>query len=104
MYVDRESRREYGLAMSRSLGDWDAGKVGVIPDPIVDVVNLEDVRKGGEDEEVCTVTAEGEEECTDVSSGNHDGLEVFAVSATDGLLDYITVQNIAEHVAKGLYD
>ena len=29
MYVDRKSGREYGLAMSRSIGDWDAGKVGL---------------------------------------------------------------------------
>ena len=30
-------------------------------------------------------------------------IEVFAVSATDGLLDYVSVEIIAEHVAKGLY-
>ncbi|EEC45740.1 predicted protein [Phaeodactylum tricornutum CCAP 1055/1] len=29
-----------GLAMSRSIGDWEWGSVGVIPDPIVDVVDL----------------------------------------------------------------
>ena len=32
-----------GLAMSRSIGDWDAGRVGVIPSPIVDVVDLDQV-------------------------------------------------------------
>uniref|UniRef100_A0A7S1GLU4 PPM-type phosphatase domain-containing protein n=1 Tax=Cyclophora tenuis TaxID=216820 RepID=A0A7S1GLU4_CYCTE len=32
-----------GLAMSRSIGDWEWGDVGVIPEPLVDIVDLKDV-------------------------------------------------------------
>ncbi|EED86419.1 predicted protein, partial [Thalassiosira pseudonana CCMP1335] len=33
---------DVGLAMSRSIGDWDFSAVGVIPDPVVEVIDLND--------------------------------------------------------------
>ena len=40
-----------------------------------------------------------------VHSGDGVGdVEIFAVAATDGLLDFVTVENMARHVAKGLYE
>ena len=104
MYVDPESGREWGLAMSRSIGDWDAGEVGVIPDPIVDSLSLEDLTNTNGEEGVCVEINE-QKICSATSEEPvPDGdIEVFAVSATDGLLDYVSVEIIAEHVAKGLY-
>ena len=111
MYKDTVSGHEYGLAMSRSIGDWAAGEVGVIPDPLVDVVSLAEVVGGNDvsaaagDEQTCTVSADGEQQCLATAADVVEGdVEVFAVSATDGMLDYIGIDDIAKHVALGLYD
>ena len=102
LYADRKSGREWGLAMSRSIGDMDAGKVGVIPDPIVDVLRLEDLMSSTEGE-LCTVAADGGRECSPTKAVVNGDIEVFAASATDGLLDFVSVETVANHVAKGLY-
>ena len=112
MYRDAVTGGEYGLAMSRSIGDWAAGEVGVSPDPLVDVVDLNALVNGGgtnddgtSSEQTCAVSEDGEQEClatpTQVLEGD---LQVFAVSATDGLLDYVGIDDIAKHVALGLYE
>ena len=107
MYRDAVTGGEYGLAMSRSIGDWAAGEVGVIPDPLVDVVDLNELVKGdgGGKEQTCTVSEDGEQECLASPAEVVEGdIQVFAVSATDGLLDYVGIDDIAKHVALGLYD
>ena len=111
MYRDALTGGEYGLAMSRSIGDWAAGEVGVIPDPLVDVVGLNALVNGrGNDdgsssEQTCTVSEDGEQECLATPAEVVEGdIQVFAVSATDGLLDYVGIDDIAKHVALGLYD
>jgi serine/threonine protein phosphatase PrpC len=58
------------LAMSRSLGDRDASSSGVIPDPTVLYIDLSPL----------------------------EGQNLFVVSATDGLLDVISVPNVAKAV------
>jgi len=82
LFIDKKTDRMNGLAMSRSIGDWDAGKLGVIPDPTVAVLDIlelvGDSKLGGD-------------------------VEVFAVSATDGLLDFVDIENIAKTVAHSLY-
>ena len=62
--------------MSRSIGDWDAKRVGVTSEPIIDVVSLDTINE-------------------------HD--KVFGVSITDGMLDYISLESIATRVAYSLY-
>jgi len=109
MYRDAITGGEYGLAMSRSIGDWAAGDVGVIPDPLVDVVDLNELVSGGSsgggNEQTCTVSEDGEQECLATPAEVVEGdIQVFAVSATDGLLDYVGIDDIAKHVALGLYD
>eukprot|EP00550_Attheya_septentrionalis_P008464 CAMPEP_0198283914 /NCGR_PEP_ID=MMETSP1449-20131203/3499_1 /TAXON_ID=420275 /ORGANISM="Attheya septentrionalis, Strain CCMP2084" /LENGTH=438 /DNA_ID=CAMNT_0043980815 /DNA_START=49 /DNA_END=1365 /DNA_ORIENTATION=- len=81
IYVDPITGGRTGLAMSRSIGDWDVGKLGVIPNPIVDVVDLSNYYPGDDDEERF----------------------LFAVSATDGLMDYVEAPIIAQHVATHLF-
>lgn len=79
---------QLALAMSRSLGDPEANLVGVIPDPIVDVIDVEDVRRGG-------------------GGGNGGGdqvLDVFVVVASDGLFDHVREEEVVEAVAGSLYD
>jgi len=64
---------ELGLAMSRSLGDHEAKRMGVIAEPTVDVVNLTDKQL------------------------------LFAVAATDGIFDFIPIQDVADHLGRALY-
>lgn len=85
LFIDKKTDRMNGLAMSRSIGDWDAGKLGVIPDPTVAVLDIIELINSS------------------ASSGPGD-VEVFAFSATDGLLDYVELDDIAETVANSLYD
>jgi len=89
LYTDPESGLTSGLAMSRSLGDWEVGKVGVIPDPIVDIIDMENVVQ--------------ERLRKDNATSSMDDIYIFGVSATDGLLDYTTIEYVAKSLANGLY-
>jgi serine/threonine protein phosphatase PrpC len=91
VYHDRDSGAPTGLAMSRSIGDWEAGKLGVIPDPIVDVLDLKDVvaaqLDGTAKEAPEAYEIDGRGEITEMDLGGDpslDDVHIFAVSATDG--------------------
>lgn len=90
VYHDRESGAPTGLAMSRSIGDWEAGKLGVIPDPIVDVFDIDDVVKAQLDgsakdlPEYSVLNEKGEVTETIKGDAGVDDIHIFAVSATDG--------------------
>jgi serine/threonine protein phosphatase PrpC len=86
VYVDTKTGSRNGLAMSRSIGDWDAGKHGVIPNPTVDVLDIHELIQNAKD-----------------GRGGDNDVQVFAVSATDGLLDFMEIDDIAQTVAKSLY-
>lgn len=114
LYQDPTTGSTSGLAMSRSLGDWDAGDVGVVPDPTVAILNMKDMKSKvieklnsncqdkAKEVEIDPATGESSpsSECT--TFGEND-VKVFSFAATDGLLDYIPENSIAEHLAKGLY-
>jgi len=88
LYIDPETGGTNGLAMSRSIGDWAAGAKGVIPDPTVDAIDIEQLVKGGA---ACAAKVDARTGAT------------FAVSATDGLLDFMDINDIAKTVAMSLY-
>ena len=67
------------LGMSRAIGDWYHGQVGVIAEPIVDVVDLDDIIQQD-------------------SAGA--AKEFFVVSACDGLYDHRKKEFVAAHLAK----
>lgn len=75
------------LAMSRSIGDWPHGKIGVIPDPIVDVVSLDELY---------------EKELSSTLPSKED-MELFVVSSSDGLYDHRRPQFVADHIATSLF-
>lgn len=77
-------REDVGLAMSRSIGDWEWTAVGVIPDPDVQVVNLEEFW-----------------EANDVSKKD---AKVFVVLGSDGLFDARRVEFVARHLAFGFFE
>jgi serine/threonine protein phosphatase PrpC len=110
LYMDPETGTQSGLAMSRSIGDWEAGKLGVIPHPIVDVVNIpelveEQLTSAGDHCMVITMdpmdTTTISPEC--LESSDIDDVYVFAVSATDGLMDFATPELVAQTVATSLF-
>jgi len=79
---------EVALAMSRSIGDFDGKAMGVIADPIVDSLDVRALK-------VAATTATTDSTLNDV--------ELFAVSASDGLFDFIEPLAVAEILAKSLY-
>uniref|UniRef100_A0A7S2S3X0 PPM-type phosphatase domain-containing protein n=1 Tax=Eucampia antarctica TaxID=49252 RepID=A0A7S2S3X0_9STRA len=116
IYVDSYTGVQSGLAMSRSIGDWDAGNVGVIPNPIVEVLNIETLKNIQTEEDSCVAqidarTGETTMDINCITNGEEkkddnsleDDVEVFAVSATDGMLDFVNVEDIARNVAASLY-
>ena len=81
IYFDENDVARGGLAISRALGDWDLSDYGVIPDPIVDVIDLKDITGGTDDGKV----------------------QVFAVAASDGLLEFIDRSDFLCRTVEGLY-
>jgi hypothetical protein len=112
----------YGLAMSRGLGDVSA--IGVTAEPLVDVFSIADllamVRK--ELQETCrtddlsssTATSSSSETtgtCTTntgdsepVDNDDSNNIQLFVVSATDGLLDYFEPTDLARAMGASFYD
>lgn len=75
-----------GLAMSRSIGDWEHGAIGVIAEPTVEVVDINEIRTA--------------------AAGDFDfqpQVEMFVVVGSDGLFDARQPQFVANHFAKSFY-
>ena len=92
---------QFSLAMSRSLGDWAFSKYGVISKPIVDIIDLDDV-----DETMINpiIDSNVDNVDSDKSDDNDNDYHLFAVSATDGLLDYVKPNLLGEILSKALYE
>jgi serine/threonine protein phosphatase PrpC len=86
LYFDTSTGSQAGLAMSRSLGDWDAARVGVIPNPIVNVVDLQEIIHQSR------------------WSDDEDDVYIFAVSASDGMMDFVDAMTIARELVPALFD
>ena len=116
LYKDPTTGSTSGLAMSRSLGDWDAGEVGVIPDPMIDILDIAEIKKKvlenlndackdtAKEVEINPINGEPSPVVDACIAYTEKDVKVFAISATDGLLDYLPEQDIVQHVAKGLYE
>jgi serine/threonine protein phosphatase PrpC len=79
------------LAMSRSIGDVEFASVGVIPDPDITVINLQEFWS--------------EHDIVDDNDGSSTpGKKVFVVLGSDGLFDSRKVEYVAQHVAYGLFE
>ena len=107
LYTDPKTGEQIGLAMSRSIGDWDAGEVGVIPDPLVDVLDLPELVQAHLTKTkaswMMVVDEQGEmKKKNKESSTADDDLYIFAVSASDGLLDYVEPEIISKLLAQSI--
>jgi len=85
LYTDPVTGIQSGLAMSRSIGDWEVGRFGVIPDPIVDVVDIPELVQ------------------SELKKQVGDDVHIFAVSATDGIMDFISPEAIGHALALSMY-
>jgi serine/threonine protein phosphatase PrpC len=70
------------LGMSRSIGDWSHGKVGVIAEPIVDIINLDQVLS------------------STTKTKTDENIGLLVVSGSDGLFDRRRQQFVAENYSK----
>jgi serine/threonine protein phosphatase PrpC len=84
----------YSIAMSRSLGDWECSPYGKISLPDVDSVSLDWAVEEGE-RDFC---GKVHEKCPD-----RESIRVFAVAATDGLMDFVNPTDLSATVARSLY-
>lgn len=107
VYNDPTSGAPTGLAMSRSIGDWAAGEMGVIPDPIVHVLDIDTLVSaelyGLNSAGSYEVNAEGDAKGTGPGDTTDD-VYVFAVSATDGMMDYVHEDEVAKILAHALFE
>jgi serine/threonine protein phosphatase PrpC len=108
-YVDADGRPRYGLAMSRSLGDWTVQ--GVIAEPIVDVLDVSELvgqtmadyaqacadaqEEWNKSDENSNTDPTTEEEAFQCEALDPREVHLVAVSATDGLLDFLQTEQIA---------
>ena len=102
--MDQDTGFQSSLAMSRSLGDWDFSSAGVIALPTVEVLNLDQfVRRDPMSDKVecdeATTDAMKETCLSEVNSP-----KIFSVAASDGLLDFISPDELATTLAHSLYD
>jgi len=101
LYTDPDSGLQSGLAMSRSIGDWEVGRFGVIPDPIVEVIDVDQVVDNLLSRD-CQIPEE-DEAMNAACFVSSDDIHIFAVSATDGLIDFASPEVISQAVAFSLY-
>jgi len=79
--INTADGNEVGLAMSRSLGDQIGKKVGLIAEPTIDVLSIKDL----------------------VPPQKRNEVFLMAVSCSDGLLDFVSNTNVAQHLAENMY-
>lgn len=117
VYHDPRTGAPSGLAMSRSIGDWAAGKLGVIPDPIVEVLNISEIVDAemteipdtqsyilDENGDMVKTGISYDEDSRRNGSSPVDDVHIFAVSATDGMMDYLEPEDVAKVLADALFD
>jgi serine/threonine protein phosphatase PrpC len=109
LFTDPETGEEAGIAMSRSIGDRDVGKYGVIANPAMQVIDLEELihDRMTEAHEKCSNTTG--RKMTKFLMGDHaeqdapiDDVHIFVVSASDGMMDVLNAKGIARFLVPSL--
>lgn len=93
----RPGKASATLSMSRSIGDWQFTALGVIPDPLVDVVDLNDLVE----KELKATGSKTDGEGGDVV----DNVCIFAVSVSDGMMveSLADAEALASELATSLF-
>jgi serine/threonine protein phosphatase PrpC len=103
LFTDPVTGDQTGIAMSRSIGDHDVGKYGVIADPTIHVIDLEELIQ-----EQNKKAKEASGGIMDMFSFGRkveesvDDVHIFAVSASDGMMDILNPHGIARFLAPSL--
>jgi hypothetical protein len=92
VYTNPDNGYQSGLAMSRSIGDWDI--VGCIAEPLIDVLDVGDLVANA----VANSVTSDDETCV---AAEH--VFVFAMSATDGMMDHVRPRDLAASFADAFY-
>jgi len=101
VFNDPQTGAQTGLAMSRSIGDRDISQFGVIPDPHVDIIDIDKLVS----KEIWTAIYENERLSLLpplVEEKPVDDVHIFAVSASDGMMDILTSRSIAANLVSSL--
>mmetsp|Transcript_25388 Transcript_25388/g.59462 ORF Transcript_25388/g.59462 Transcript_25388/m.59462 type:complete len:467 (+) Transcript_25388:39-1439(+) len=109
-YIDQNGQAKYGLAMSRSIGDWEVP--GVISEPIVDVLDMSELVEETLVSKIksCTSayianyehdTNEKNQYCDFLSSND---VHIFAASISDGMMDYLDLEVIGTKLVEAFFD
>lgn len=107
-YIDEYRRARYGLAMSRSLGDWKVQ--GVIAEPIVDILDLNVIveKALASYSERCGNNVDSQENADEKNQycGMKDGsdIHIFAASISDGMMDYLSPDVVGKTLASAFFD
>ena len=112
-YIDPQGNPRFGLAMSRTIGDWKVQ--GVIAEPIVDVVNVAAIINQAIQNHTDACLAQAsyntrtytyyQETLEDVCKPlDPSQVHLFAYSASDGMLDYLEPHDIAHEIALSFFD
>jgi len=107
-FIDEDGRARYGLAMSRSLGDWKVK--GVTAEPIVDILDLDETVQMALSTyaKTCGSTID-DDDIKDEKNGYCDALDksdvhIFATSISDGMMDYLSPSDIGQALAAAFFD
>ena len=102
-HIDENGYAQYGLAMSRSLGDW--GVKGVTAEPLVDILDLREIIRTAltKKAETCSREKYDEKEqyCEALDTSD---IHVFASSISDGMMDYLSPDDIGKVLAEAFFD
>jgi len=103
-YIDENRQARYGLAMSRSLGDWKVQ--GVIAEPIVDVLDLQEIVKEAlaSYAEFCGNDVEDNDNNRYCENLDSSDAHVFAASISDGMMDYLGPEDVGRVLATAFFD
>lgn len=99
--VRSDGRLGTGLAMSRCIGDW--ANQGVIAEPIVDVVSVQDIVSATMDyrrEECAKGKDSSVQDCDEIDPSE---IQILAISITDGVIDFLDNQEVVDILAPAFF-
>jgi serine/threonine protein phosphatase PrpC len=102
LFLDPLTGDETGIAVSRSIGDRDVGKYGVIPDPTIHVIDLEELIQQRVTKQQNSSTWMSMISKSPTKPNPVDDVHIFAVSASDGMMDILNPTGVARYLVPSL--
>jgi serine/threonine protein phosphatase PrpC len=102
LFIDPVTGEESGIAVSRSIGDRDVGQYGVIPDPTVHIIDLEELIQERISKQNTSSVWMNMFSISQMPSNPVDDVHIFAVSASDGMMDILNPTGVARYLVPSL--